>query len=269
MEKPATDDAVQPLPPLTGNLWVPVWAVRPGAYGSVAHLAVDMPLWLLLHSRNTDYSRPCYASRESLGVSIGISRAKVSRQLASLRKAHLVFRVERGVDRRTKQHLPPARWALDPFAVDLWRPEVEVVLAKIAEEDGHDGRWYTRAVTSLDAFERRSRLLALKIAEDMPVKPKQNRRRKKTKKGKKKRAATQIEPSTQNEPQGEVFTTGRVVEEEGVEHGPERDGNRSNKNGRRRSEIDSTTDSDSNNITPPLDSDADPRQAESPTHKAA
>ena len=51
---------------------------------------LTMPLWLLLHSRSGDFFRPCYASREDLGMTIGIGRAKVSRQL---KKVGLLFEV--------------------------------------------------------------------------------------------------------------------------------------------------------------------------------
>ena len=33
-----------PLAPLVGNMWVPVWAVRPGSYSAPADVAATMPL---------------------------------------------------------------------------------------------------------------------------------------------------------------------------------------------------------------------------------
>ncbi len=159
---------VRPLEPLVGNLWVPAWLSRPGSCSAVKPVAREMPLWLLLHSRNGHYWHACYHTREQLGATLVMSVATVSRQLARLREHWFVFEVQRGVERKTRRHRPPARWALDPFKVDLWRPKVEADLARIAEEDGHDGRWYQRAVTSLEAFERRSRILGAKIGADMP-----------------------------------------------------------------------------------------------------
>ena len=69
---------------------MPVWAVRPGSYTALRGVALTMPLWLLLHSRSGDFFRPCYASREDLGMTHGIGRAKVSRQS---RKIGLLFEV--------------------------------------------------------------------------------------------------------------------------------------------------------------------------------
>lgn len=197
-------DAPEPLHAIVGNMWVPVWAIRPGSYTAVAPLASCMPLWLVLHSKNADFWKPAYASRDQLGATLGTSRATVGRQLKELREAHLLFDVDRDIEPKSRRHRPPARWALDPFAADIWRPKVEEALARVAEEDGHDGRWYQRAITSLDAFERRSRLLAQKIGEDMPFTPKPRKRKKR--KRKKKGATAQIEPRAQNEPRGEVFT---------------------------------------------------------------
>lgn len=166
-----------PLEALVGNLWLPVWTVRPGAYSAIKPLADCMPLWNLLHSRNCDYWRPCYHTREQLGATLGMGRAKVSRQLLRLRKAHLLFQVDRKLDPKTHRQRAFARWALDPFAADLWRPKVEAMLATIAEEDGQDGRWHNNSVSALEAFERRSRLLAARIGEDMPFVPKPRRRK--------------------------------------------------------------------------------------------
>lgn len=204
--------AAKPLHGLVGVQWVPAWAIRPGAYEALKDLSSEMPLFLLLYSRNADHWKPCYASRDDLGKTIGVSRATVSRHLKALREAYLLFEVDRGIEPKSQRHRPPARWALDPFAAELWRAEVEESLGRVAEDDGHDGRWLHRAVTSLDAFDRRSRLLAAKISEDMLVKPTRKRRSSK-KKRKKKRAATQNESRTQNEPRGDVITTGEVVGE--------------------------------------------------------
>lgn len=201
-------DAHEPLHAIVGNMWVPVWAIRPGAYRALAPLASTMPLWLLLLSRNDRTWVPCYASRESLGATLGTSRATVARQLEALRKAALLFEVDCGMEKKSRRHRPPARWALDPFAAHLWREKVEEGLARIAEQDGHDGRWYHNAIQALDAFHRRSSWLGAYIAEDMPVDPRP-RRRKKRKKSKKRRAATQNEPWAHNEPPGEGFTRDR------------------------------------------------------------
>ena len=85
--------APTPLAPLVGNMWMPVWAVRPGSYTALRGVALTMPLWTLLHSSNQDFFKPCYASREDLGMTLGIGRAKVSRQLGQLRKVGLLFEV--------------------------------------------------------------------------------------------------------------------------------------------------------------------------------
>jgi hypothetical protein len=254
----ARQGPVPPLPAVTGNMWVPVWAIRPGAYEAVDHLASEMPLWLALHSRNADYWRPCYASREALGATIGVSSRTVTRHLRALRDAWLVFEVERGMDRKSRQHRPPARWALDPFTAEMWREKVEGVLAAVAEEDGQDGRWVHNAVQSLDAFERRSRLLALRIAEDMPIQPK----RKRSKKPKKKRAASQNVPRRQNGPRGDVSTTGEVVVESLEDTPPvcmETDTKRSRR-----------TSGDASNIAaPPLAPEAPDRTQETTRHNAS
>ena len=199
-------DAPKPLPSIVGNMYVPVWALRPGSYRALADVAGDLDLWLALHSWNADFYKPCYASRETLGATIGIARSAVSRRLKRLRKAGLLWELPRGRDRKTKRRRPPARWALDPFAADVWRPEVETALERIAEQDGQDGRWFQRAVTSLDAFDRHSRGLRNRIAEDMPFEPK-NRRKRKKGKGRK-ASGVQIGTPTRNGPGGEVFTRG-------------------------------------------------------------
>jgi hypothetical protein len=156
---------------------MPVWAIRPGAYAVLEPVVRDMPLWLAIHSRNAEDWRPCYHTREQLADTIGIGRTKVTEQFRRLRRVGLLFEVGRGQDPKTKKHLPPARFALDPMAHDLWRPEVEKMLARIAEEDGHDGRWYQRAVTSLDAFHRRAARLRALLLDDMPFAPRRPRRR--------------------------------------------------------------------------------------------
>jgi hypothetical protein len=125
----APPKAPTPLAPLVGNMWMPVWAVRPGSYTALG----------------------------------------------------LLFEVKRGVEPKTKRHRPPARWALDPFTDDLWREKAEVALVRVAEEDGHDGRWLRRAVTALEAFARRSRFLMAAIRDDMPIPPSKPRRRRKKK----------------------------------------------------------------------------------------
>lgn len=203
-----TRDDPRALPPLTGNLWVPVWAIRPGSYEALATLADAMPLWLALHSRCGDYWRPCYATREQLGVTIGAGRAKVTRLLAKLRKAGLLFEVDRGMDPKNHRRRAIARWALDPHAADLWRERVESALATVAEEDGQDGRWYRNAVTSLDAFERRCRLTGARIAADMPIAPKQRKRRKSKRKRTPKEPGSKTDPGVQDGPRGEGFYQG-------------------------------------------------------------
>lgn len=169
------------MAPITGNTWVPVWAVRPGAYEALAPIAGCMPTWLALHSRNGDVWRPCYASQSQLGATIGTGRGVVARHLVALCKASLLLEIERGKDPKTQRPRPPARWALDPHGADIWRERIEAMLARIAEEDGQDGRWLQRAVASLEAFERRSRIMGARIAVDMPVSPVTRRKRKRRK----------------------------------------------------------------------------------------
>ena len=168
--------APTPLAPLVGNMWMPAWAVRPGSYTALRGVALTMLLWLLLHSRSGDFFRPCYASREDLGMTLGIG---------------LLFEVKRGVEPKTRRHRPPARWALDPFTEPFWSEKVEAALVRVAEEDGHDGRWLRRATTSLEAFARRSRFLMAAIRDDMPFPPRKPRKRRKKKRS---RATVQNEP---------------------------------------------------------------------------
>lgn len=207
--------AEKPLHALTGVQLVPAWALRPGAYealkkkrGKKRDLAREMQVFLVLYSRNADFFRPSYATLEQLGATLGITGRTISRHLRALEDAHLVFKVDRGMDQKQRRR-PPARWALDPFTAERWRPKVEEVLAAIAEEDGHDGRWLHRAVTSLDAFERRNRQLGAELAEDMLVKPKRKRRKKK----KKKRATRKNVAGSDYVRRGDVSTTGEVVGE--------------------------------------------------------
>lgn len=199
-------DEPGPLPSMVGNLWVPVWAIRPGSYAALAPLADTMPLWLLLHSYNADAWRPCYWTREQLGATLGMGRRKVSRQLARLRKAYLLLEVDRGLDRKTHRQRAFARWALDPFAAEIWRPKVELVLATIAEEDGQDGRWHHNALQTLDGLERRSRALANRISEDMPFTPRARKR--KRRKDRNQGPGSKMDPWVQNGPRGEGFYQG-------------------------------------------------------------
>lgn len=187
--------SVLPLPPVTGNLWVPVWAIRPGSYEVLESVVGEMPLWLLIHSRNADHWRPCYASREQFVATIGGSVRNLTRQIGRLREAGLLFEVARGEEPGSRRHRPPARWALDPFTADIWgakwdndggrlvgQGKVEMMLAEIAEADGQSRPWLQRAVRELDDFERASRYLAERIAADMPIQPKKRRKRKRRKK---------------------------------------------------------------------------------------
>lgn len=203
-------DGSRPLAPLVGNLWVPQWAVRPGSYEALRGVAAEMPLFLVIFSWDPDWNRPCYTTREQLGATLGFGRDKVSRQLRALRRAHLLFEVDRGVHPKTQRRHAPARWALDPFAAEVWRPRIEQGLRTIAEDDGLDGRWYTRSVTSLDAFHRRSAGLRNRIAEDMDKPPAQQRPRrlKRGSRGAKSAPGRKIRPRAQNAPGGEVLYQG-------------------------------------------------------------
>jgi hypothetical protein len=60
---------------------------------------------------------------------------------------------------------------LDRALETLYAFPEDLALARIAEEDGADGRWFQRAMTKLDAFDRRSRLLACRIAEARRTSP--------------------------------------------------------------------------------------------------
>jgi hypothetical protein len=194
------------LHPMVFNLWVPAWAIRPGAYAAFAPIAGAMPLWLLLYSRTDGVWRPCYASQSQLGATIGISRGTVARQMDALRRAALVFELDRGRDRRTRRPRPPARWALDPYATELWRPAVEAMLSTIAEEDGHDRRWIHNAVTALEAFERRCAAMGSRIADDMPLSPWPQRKRKRKHKRDRTNAKGRSGAVSQNGARGEGYT---------------------------------------------------------------
>jgi hypothetical protein len=63
-------DDPRPLEPLVGNLWVPQWALRPGSYKALRGLTEEMPLWLLILSRDPSWRRPCYATLEQLGATL-------------------------------------------------------------------------------------------------------------------------------------------------------------------------------------------------------
>jgi hypothetical protein len=194
-----------PLQPLVGNMWVPVWAIRPGSYGVLEGLTAEMPLWLLLHSRNADYWKPSYATREQIVATIGGSVRNLSRQFGRLREAGLLFEVDRGEERGNRRHRPPARWALDPFTADLWgskwddkgerlpgQGKIEAALAEIAESDGQSRQWFEWAIRELDKFERASRYLADRIADDIPIKPRKASKRKR--RNKKQTAMSHLAP---------------------------------------------------------------------------
>lgn len=216
------------LGPLVGNLWVPVWAIRPGTYRAIAPVADAMPLWLALHSRNADFWKPAYTSREQLGATLGITRNTVSRKLEALRKAGLLFEVKRGMDPATMRHRARARWALDPFTIEKWRPKVEASLQRVQLDDGQNGRWLHRAVTALDAFERGQRILRGKIEEDMPPDLVQRQRQKEASRRKRAREkAMESEPRPKFGPgpktvrEGMGFTRGDGGNAEGRD-GPEK-----------------------------------------------
>lgn len=176
---------VQPLPALVGNLYVPVWAVRPCSYQALRSCAAEMPLWLLIHSRTGDYWQPCYASREQLGKTIGYSVRTITRQLSALRDVALLFEVDRGVEPKTRRRRPPARWACDPMTADRWHPKIVEAISSIAEEDGHSTYWTRRSLDEFELFSAGSGALRVAIAEDMPFVPrpprKNSRKRKRSK----------------------------------------------------------------------------------------
>jgi hypothetical protein len=201
------DDAPQPLHPLVGDMWLPAWAVRPGSYKALQEVADAMPLFLALHSRCGDLWLPCYASRDTLGATIGISPRTVDRKLQALGKVGLLLEVDRGRVPRTKRQRPKARWCLDPFKVEKWRPKVEERLQRMREEDGRDGRWLHNALTALEAFERRSKALRRRIEEDMPAGMVQRQRRNEQRRMKKK-IKLQVKAGGQNCRGGEGFYQG-------------------------------------------------------------
>ena len=161
-------------------MYVPCWALRPGAYSVLEGLAAEMPLWLLLHSFNADHWKPCYHTRDQLGATIGVSPRTISRRLTALSKAALLLEINRGLEPKSRCHRPPARWALDPFKPDKWRPKVEAALAKVAEDDGQSSYWLDHARRTLERFEVRSHALRNRIGEDMlpNLRPKRHKRRK-------------------------------------------------------------------------------------------
>jgi hypothetical protein len=227
-------DAPDPLGPLVGNLWVPVWAVRPGSYAALRKMTAAVPLWLALHSRNGDYATPAYASRDTLGATVGMSRATVSRRLGELRKAALLFEVDCGKDRATREHRPPARWALDPFAADRWRPKVEASLKRIHQQDRQNGRWLHRAMTSLDSFERRSRALRTRIEADMPDRLVHAQRQKEASRRKKRaRKEAESRPRLILSPGSNLIHQGRGGTREGDEGERRKGGPATGRNGKR------------------------------------
>lgn len=163
---------------MVGSGWYPNWAIRPGAFAALSDVVLDMPLFLALHSRNSDHWRPCYHNRDQLGATIGVASRTVTRQLERLVKVGLVFEVKRGADSKTRRNRPPARWALDPMNVAMWAPKLEAMLVLIAEEDGQGSGWLGWAQKERAKFQRRSERLALLLAEDMPIRKKPRRRRK-------------------------------------------------------------------------------------------
>lgn len=171
------------MEPLVGNMWVPAWAIRPGSFRALAGVTGEMALWLLLHSRNADYWRPSYATREQLGATVGIGVRTVSRKLDALRKAALLFEVQRGLEPKSQRNRPPARWALDPMTIERWAPKVEEKLVQIAEEDGQGSGWLRWAQCELAKFRNRSERLAALIREDLPIR-KTPRKRNKSKRRK-------------------------------------------------------------------------------------
>ena len=144
-----------PAPPpgrmmaLSGNLYVPHWTTRPGSYSALVSVADCMMLWKCIHSWNRDYFKPCFYSETQLGKTIGCSRGPVHRNLLRLEKASLLFSVRRGRKDASNELRPAARWALDPFNIEEWRPRVEEMLGPIAEGCGLGTRWYRNAITSL------------------------------------------------------------------------------------------------------------------------
>jgi hypothetical protein len=165
---------------LSGNLWVPHWTQRPGSYTALIPVADCMPLWGAIHTWTGDYFKPCLYGEKEIGLAIGWQRGRVRRHTERLEKAALLFCLKRGKKMGSNELRPLARWALDPFTIERWRPKVEETFADMAEECGLGTRWYRNAITSLDAFERRSWSMMAKVRDDMvaPPLPKRKRRRK-------------------------------------------------------------------------------------------
>jgi hypothetical protein len=182
----------QPLTPLAGRQFFPAWLHRLGSYKALAHLSpTSLYLWGTIHSFNLDFWKPCYTSWDQLAATLKVNRKTIRPHLEALSRTGLLFELDRGTEPKSRRKRAVARWALDPFYADQWRPKVDEVLARIAEDDGHDGRWYHNAVQALDAFERRSRILRAKIADDMLVDPRPPRKRKKSRARSKKRTEVQ------------------------------------------------------------------------------
>ena len=248
-------DQALPLTPLTGNGYVPQFALRPGSYTAVRKIASAMPLYLCIYSFTNDYHRPLYASWDTLALTLGIGRAKVGRELGKLKAAALVFEVERGMD-TGKARRVPARWAVDPWASKVWRERIDQALEAIAEEDGHPTRWVAKHAKRLDWFQMRTAKLANAIAEDMLVKPRQRSHKPKRQKRRKPKPA----PDSLSAKMGlEVGVLpperldGEAVGEDGLHRGGDRE-NHALKTPQSRAAH---------------DSDADPGQGESPTAAAA
>lgn len=155
------------LPALDGNQCVPGWTVRPGAFGAVRDLSDAMSLWQVIYSRTGNSFQPCIQRVGQLAATIGISRSTASRKLAALRNSGFVFELARGRNPETQSHRPPARWALDPFAMNHWRPRVEQEIRKLARLDRQSSAWESHARTALDQFCRVSTRLRVDLSADM------------------------------------------------------------------------------------------------------
>jgi hypothetical protein len=167
---PAEPETGAPLPPMIGDLAVPPWAIRPGAFPRLAKYAPLMPLWLAIYSRSGDFHLPCYASRESLAATIGRSRSEVARQLKKLEKCDLMFSLDRGYDRVRNRQRPPARWALNPLSADGWCEKIPAVIERIAADDRQGGGWKDLAIKSFGFYQARVKKLANDVVLDLPQK---------------------------------------------------------------------------------------------------
>lgn len=165
------------LPALDANQWMPCWTVRPGAFRAVRDLADATPLWQVIYSRHGASFQPCIHSISQLGSTINISRSTASRRLNKLRTAWLVFELPRGTDASTQIRRPPARWALDPFAQDHWRPMVEHQLRQLAEDDGQSAGWLSRALKAFEHFCRLSAELQRHLSIELVEKKRPGRKR--------------------------------------------------------------------------------------------